>query len=66
LALVRGNRLTGVSEADPDRLGARPPEAEERIVGVAADILARKDVEVDLTEARLRRAQELGGAIPFE
>jgi PAS domain S-box-containing protein len=40
----------------------------ERIVGVTVDITERKRVEADLTqtEKRLRRAQELGGAIPFE
>lgn len=40
----------------------------ERIVGVTVDITERKRVEADLTatEERLRRAQELGGAIPFE
>jgi PAS domain S-box-containing protein len=40
----------------------------ERIVGVTVDITERKRVEADLTatEERLRRAQELGGAVPFE
>jgi PAS domain S-box-containing protein len=40
----------------------------DRIVGIAVDVTERKRVEADLTatEARLRRAQELGGAVPFE
>jgi PAS domain S-box-containing protein len=40
----------------------------ERLVGVAIDITERKRAEADLsqTEERLQRAQELGGAIPFE
>jgi PAS domain S-box-containing protein len=41
---------------------------QDRIVGVAIDITGRKRIEADLsaTEERLRRAQELGGAVPFE
>jgi PAS domain S-box-containing protein len=40
----------------------------ERLVGVTVDVTDRKRVEADLsqTEERLQRAQELGGAIPFE
>ncbi|MDQ4136744.1 MAG: PAS domain-containing protein, partial [Pseudomonadota bacterium] len=40
----------------------------ERIVGITVDVSDRKRVEADLTqtEKRLRRAQDLGGAIPFE
>jgi PAS domain-containing protein len=39
-----------------------------RVVGVTLDITERKRMEADLTatEERLRRAQELGGALPFE
>jgi PAS domain S-box-containing protein len=45
-----------------------PKAGEDRIVGVTVDITERKSVEADLTktEARLQRAQQLGGAIPFE
>jgi PAS domain S-box-containing protein len=45
-----------------------PTAPEQRIVGVTVNITERKSVEADLTktEARLQRAQQLGGAIPFE
>jgi PAS domain S-box-containing protein len=44
------------------------PRGKERIVGVTVDITDNKKVEAELTttEERLRRAQELGGALPFE
>jgi PAS domain S-box-containing protein len=56
---VRWLRVRGRTEKTPGK---------DRIVGVAIDITERKRVEADLsaTEERLRRAQELGGAVPFE
>jgi PAS domain S-box-containing protein len=56
---IRWLRVRGRNEKAPGK---------DRIVGVAIDITEKKRVEADLTatEARLRRAQELGGAVPFE
>ncbi len=57
--VTRWLRVRGRNEKGPGK---------DRIVGVAVDITERKRVEADLTatEGRLRRAQQLGGAVPFE
>lgn len=56
---VRWLRMRGRKDKAPGK---------ERIVGVVCDITERQCVEADLTETeeRLRRAQEFGGALPFE
>jgi PAS domain S-box-containing protein len=63
-------RLPGPDETRWIKVSGRGEQTRgrNRIVGVTMDVTQRKRAEADLSasEERLRRAQELGGSLPFE